>query len=55
MHEGHVESTRYLRNALDVLAQQMVAVIAKPPVAPVVEEEKPKRVGVDPLIAVRLR
>ncbi len=31
MHEGHVESTRYLRNALDVLAQQMVAVIAHPP------------------------
>ena len=31
MHEGHVESTRYLRNALDVLAQQMVATIAHPP------------------------
>lgn len=31
MHEGHVESTRYLRNALDVLAQQMVALIAHPP------------------------
>ncbi len=31
MHEGHVESTRFLRNALDVLAQQMVAVIAYPP------------------------
>ncbi len=31
MHEGHVESTRYLRNALDVLAQQMVAIIAHPP------------------------
>ena len=26
MHEGHVESTRFLRNPLDVLAQQMVAV-----------------------------
>ena len=25
MHEGHVESTRFLRNPLDVLAQQMVA------------------------------
>ncbi len=31
MHQGHVESTRYLRNALDVLAQQMVALIAHPP------------------------
>jgi ATP-dependent Lhr-like helicase len=31
MHEGLVESTRYLRNPLDVLAQQMVAVIAHPP------------------------
>ena len=31
MHEGHVESTRYMRNALDVLAQQMVAIIAHPP------------------------
>ncbi len=31
MHEGHVESTRFLRNALDVLAQQMVAVVAHPP------------------------
>ncbi len=29
MHEGHVESTRFLRNPLDVLAQQMVAVIAQ--------------------------
>ena len=26
MHEGHVESTRFLRNPLDVLAQQIVAV-----------------------------
>ena len=31
MHLGHVESTRFLRNALDVLAQQMVAVVASPP------------------------
>jgi ATP-dependent Lhr-like helicase len=29
MHEGHVESTRFLRNPLDVLAQQMVAIIAQ--------------------------
>jgi ATP-dependent Lhr-like helicase len=32
MHEGHVESTRFLRNPLDVLAQQMVALVAHPPV-----------------------
>ena len=31
MHEGHVESTRFLRNPLDVLAQQTVAIIAMPP------------------------
>ncbi len=34
MHEGHVESTRFLRNPLDVLAQQVVAIIAHPPLAP---------------------
>jgi ATP-dependent Lhr-like helicase len=32
MHEGHVESTRFLRNPLDVLAQQVVAIVAQPPV-----------------------
>ncbi|MGA9717323.1 MAG: DEAD/DEAH box helicase [Acidobacteriaceae bacterium] len=31
MHEGLVESTRYLRNPLDVLAQQIVATVAQPP------------------------
>ena len=31
MHEGLVESTRYLRNPLDVLAQQIVATVAHPP------------------------
>src|SRR6202022_3165479 len=31
MHEGHVESTRFLRNPLDVLAQQIVAIVAHPP------------------------
>ena len=31
MHDGHVESTRFLRNPLDVLAQQIVAVVAHPP------------------------
>ncbi|RZU38989.1 DNA glycosylase AlkZ-like family protein [Edaphobacter modestus] len=31
MHQGHVESTRFLRNPLDVLAQQIVAIVAHPP------------------------
>jgi ATP-dependent helicase Lhr and Lhr-like helicase len=31
MHEGLVESTRFLRNPLDVLAQQMVAIVSHPP------------------------
>jgi ATP-dependent Lhr-like helicase len=30
MHEGHIESTRYPRNPLDVLAQQLVAIVASP-------------------------
>ena len=33
MHQGHVESTRFLRNPLDVLAQQIVAVISHPPLS----------------------
>jgi ATP-dependent Lhr-like helicase len=33
MHEGLVESTRFLRNPLDVLAQQIVAIVAQPPTA----------------------
>ncbi len=31
MHESLVESTRFLRNPLDVLAQQIVAIVAQPP------------------------
>jgi ATP-dependent Lhr-like helicase len=31
MHEGHIESTRYPRNPLDVLAQQLVAIVSHPP------------------------
>ncbi|MGB6975558.1 MAG: DEAD/DEAH box helicase [Terracidiphilus sp.] len=31
MHQGHIESTRYPRNPLDVLCQQLVAIIAHPP------------------------
>jgi len=43
MHEGHVESTRFLRNPLDVLAQQMVAVIAHPPLSVADAERRAKR------------
>jgi len=43
MHEGHVESTRFLRNPLDVLAQQMVAVIAHPPLGIADAERRAKR------------
>ncbi len=39
MHEGLVESTRFLRNPLDVLAQQMVAITAQPPVLALREED----------------
>jgi ATP-dependent Lhr-like helicase len=31
MHEGAIESTRFPRNPLDVLAQQIVAIVAHPP------------------------
>ena len=43
MHEGHVESTRFLRNPLDVLAQQMVAVIAHPPLSVTDAERRSRR------------
>ncbi len=33
MHEGAIESTRFPRNPLDVLAQQIVAIVAHPPSA----------------------
>jgi ATP-dependent Lhr-like helicase len=39
MHEGLVESTRFLRNPLDVLAQQMVAIVAQPPVLALEDED----------------
>jgi ATP-dependent Lhr-like helicase len=45
MHEGHVESTRFLRNPLDVLAQQMVAVIAHPPLSVADAERRAKRLS----------
>ena len=43
MHQGHVESTRFLRNPLDVLAQQMVAVTAHPPLPAAEVERRRKR------------
>ncbi len=46
MHAGHVESTRFLRNPLDVLAQQIVAVVAHPPLD-VVEAERRTRASRD--------
>ena len=46
MHEGHIESTRFPRNPLDVLAQQLVAIVAHPPHAAVPRKPKVlKRVG----------
>src|SRR5260370_3442553 len=43
MHEGHVESTRFLRNPLDVLAQQIVAVIPHPPLGVADAERRAQR------------
>jgi ATP-dependent helicase Lhr and Lhr-like helicase len=45
MHEGHIESTRFPRNPLDVLAQQLVAIVANPPFAArPVSGRKPRRI-----------
>jgi len=44
MHEGHVESTRFLRNPLDVLAQQVAAIVAYPPL-PIAETDRHRRSG----------
>ena len=55
MHEGHVESTRFLRNPLDVLAQQMVAVIAHPPLGVADAERRSKQVPRKTLARDQLR
>ena len=47
MHEGHVESTRFLRNPLDVLAQQIVATVAHPPLSVVDAEKRARRSSED--------
>jgi ATP-dependent Lhr-like helicase len=53
MHEGLVESTRYLRNPLDVLAQQIVAIVAHPPVAADQHDsENPPGIAYDALLAL---
>jgi ATP-dependent Lhr-like helicase len=45
MHDGHIESTRYPRNPLDVLAQQLVAIVAHPPgAAKSASRKKPRRI-----------
>ncbi len=51
MHEGLVESTRFLRNPLDVLAQQMVAIVAQPPSATKVKRGRSQPLP-DPEISV---
>lgn len=45
MHDGLVESTRYLRNPLDVLAQQIVAIVAEPPEKPRATKPGGKKLG----------
>jgi ATP-dependent helicase Lhr and Lhr-like helicase len=56
MHEGHVEATAMLRNPLDVLAQQIVAIVAQPPrlSAPRRRGERPQEavISVDDLFAI---
>src|SRR5580658_7566354 len=45
MHEGAIESTRFPRNPLDVLAQQIVAIVAHPPsAAKPARLKKPRRI-----------
>jgi ATP-dependent Lhr-like helicase len=43
MHESHIESTRFPRNPLDVLCQQIVAIVAHPPNLPPPEKTPRKR------------
>ncbi len=49
MHEGHIEATRYPRNPLDVLAQQIVAIVAHPPTArPLTQPKKLRATSLRP-------
>ena len=43
MHEGHIESTRYPRNPLDVLAQQLVAMVGAARPANAVKERRQRK------------
>ena len=47
MHEGLVESTRFLRNPLDVLAQQIVAIVAQPPARTLLDKKQLPEVPIE--------
>ncbi len=55
MHQGLVESTRYLRNPLDVLAQQIVAIVAEPPQKPRANKPGGKKTSSHPVAATQFR
>ena len=55
MHEGLVESTRYLRNPLDVLAQQIVAIVAEPPEKPRANRPGGRKKSLHPDVAASQR
>jgi len=52
MHHGHIESTRFPRNPLDVLAQQLVAIVAHPPHA--TKPARPKKLTAKKIKARKL-
>ncbi len=45
MHEGQIESTRFPRHPLDVLAQQLVAIVAHPPWMGAAKPARSKKLG----------
>ena len=55
MHESHIESTRFPCNPLDVLCQQMVAIVAHPPNLPAPEKSKKRVVKPKSVSAARSR
>jgi len=55
MHEGLVESTRFLRHPLDVLAQQIVAIVAQPPALaalPAAERKQSPEISVEEVFRI---